>query len=213
MTWVMPRARGFGGRAGRSRKSGDDTPGNLTAAGRVAPAREHGGRRALDAHRYVRERPVLPLAPQEAEDVDVVVALAMAVPVAQHPLVAESDSQQRLRRLHVRRVRVRAEAVQPEHAEGEAGDHRLRLAVDPRAPEAPGQPRADDAAPVARGELRQPGDARRAALAMDDEQVELLAALPPGGGLVDVPAGGFGARGRGPPETPPPAPPRGPPPA
>src|SRR3954452_9280873 len=69
MTCVTPRERGFGGRAGRSRKSGDDTPGNLTATGGEARARERGRRLALHAHRHARERPVLPLAPEQAEDV------------------------------------------------------------------------------------------------------------------------------------------------
>src|SRR4051794_33249721 len=143
MTWVIPRARGLGGRAGRSRKSGDDTPGNLTAAAGFAPARERGRRRPLDAHRHARERPVLPLPPQQAEDVDVVVALAVAMPLAQDALVPEADAEQRLRRLRVRRVRVRAEAVQAEHAERQARDERLRLAVGARAPEPPREPRAD----------------------------------------------------------------------
>src|SRR4051794_29699333 len=116
MTWVMPRARGFGGRAGRSRKSGDGTPGNLTAAARFAPARKRRRRLALDVHRHPGERAALPLAPEQAEDVDVVMALAVAVPVAQHALVAEPDREQRARRMRVRRVRVRAEAVEAEHA-------------------------------------------------------------------------------------------------
>src|SRR3954454_12851083 len=83
MTWVTPRARGLVGRAGRSRKSGVDTPGNLTAAARFTAAREGGPRLALDLHRHRGERPVRPLAAQQAEHVDVVVALTVAVPVAQ----------------------------------------------------------------------------------------------------------------------------------
>src|SRR3954471_10139192 len=69
MTWVMPRARGLGGRSGRSRKSGEATPGNLTAAVRFAPAREAGRWLALDVHRHRGERPAGPLAAQQAEDV------------------------------------------------------------------------------------------------------------------------------------------------
>src|SRR4051794_2051553 len=198
MTWVMPRARGLGGRAGRSRKSGVDTPGNLTAAARFAPAREGGRRFALDVDRHAGERAVAPLAAQEAEDVDVVMARAVAVPVAQDALVTEADREQRLRRVLVRRVRVRAETVEAQHAERQPGDDRLRLAVDARAPEAPGEPGADDAAPVARRELGQPGDSGRPAFAVDDEQVELLAALAPPRGGVDVRAGLLDARVRAP---------------
>src|SRR4051794_13017546 len=182
ITWVIPRERGLPWRAGRSRKSGDDTPGNLTAV----RARERGRRLALDVDRDRRERALLPLGAQQAEHVDVVVARAVAVPVAQHALVAEADAEQRLRRLHGRCVRERAETVQAQPAEREPRDDRLRLAVGARAPEAPGEPRPDDAAQVAPGELRQPRHAHRPVLAMDDEEVELRAALPLAGGLLDV---------------------------
>src|SRR3954452_1206072 len=75
MTCVTPRERGFGGRAGRSRNSGDGTARNLTAVA----AGERGRRLAVDVDRYGGERAVLPLRAQEPEDVDVVVALAVAV--------------------------------------------------------------------------------------------------------------------------------------
>src|SRR6185312_12389882 len=65
-------------------------------------------------------------------------------------------------------------------------DDRLRLAIRPRAPEPPPEPGADDAAPVARGELRQPRDPGRAVLAVDDQQVEALAALALAGEALDV---------------------------
>src|SRR3954464_14331178 len=119
MTWVIPRARGLGGGAGRSRKSGEGTPGNPTTARDAAPARECDGRIALDLDRHGGERGRRPLRAQQSEDVDVVVAVAVAVPVAQHALVAEADLKQRLRRPHVRCVRVRAEAVQAEDVEDE----------------------------------------------------------------------------------------------
>src|SRR3954447_3407167 len=202
MTCVIPRARGLGGRAGRSRKSGEGTPGNLTAARDAAPPRERGRRLALDLDRHGGERALRPLRAQQAEDVDVVVAVAVAVPVAQHALVAEAGREQRLRRLRVRRVRVGAEAVEAEHVEDEPGDDRLRLAVGAGPPEAAGEPGADDAAPVARGELREAGDAGRAALTVDDEQVELLAALAPGGGRIDVLQRLLDARVRAPREPP-----------
>src|SRR3954471_22556272 len=181
MTCVSPRARGLGGRAGRSRKSGDGTAGNLKAVA----AGERGRRLAVDVDGDGGERPALPLRPQQPEDVDVVVALAVAVPVAQDALVAEPDREQRLRRHDVRRVRVRPEAVHAEHAEREPRAERLRLAVRAGAPEAPPEHRADDAPPVAGGELRQAGDARGPVVAMDDEQVELLASLAALGGLID----------------------------
>src|SRR4051812_7711252 len=53
---------------------------------------------------------------------------------------------------------------------------RLRLAVRARPPEVAAEPRADDAAAVADRELGEPGDAGRAVLPVDDEQVEALAA-------------------------------------
>src|SRR4051795_8872914 len=198
ITWVIPRARGLGGRAGRSRKSGGGTPGNLTA---VAPG-DRLGRLALDVDRHRRERAVLPLGAQQPEDVDVVVAIAVAVEVAQHALAAEADGQERLGRHLVRRVRVRAEAMQAEDVEDEAGHDRLRLAVGAGAPEPPAEPRPDHAAPVARRELRHARDAGRPVLAVDDEEVELLAALAPPGGGVDVGAGLLDARVRAPREPP-----------
>src|ERR671922_3104946 len=94
MTWVMPRERGLEGRLGRSRKSGNRASGKgggmLTAGERRADTAQRRGRLALDAHRNVGQRARLPLAAQQAEDVDVVVALAVAVPVAQHALVSEA---------------------------------------------------------------------------------------------------------------------------
>src|SRR3954453_12063451 len=69
MTWVIPRARGLGGRAGRSRKSGEGTPGNLTAGHDPTPARERARRLALDLDRHARERALRPLRAQQAEDV------------------------------------------------------------------------------------------------------------------------------------------------
>src|SRR4051794_1615623 len=161
MTCVTPRERGFGGRAGRSRNSGDGTARNLTAVA----AGERGRRLAVDVDRDGGERAVLPLRAQEPEDVDVVVALAVAMPVAQDALVPKADREQRSRRHGVRRVRVRAESVHAEHAEREPRDERLRLAVRAGAPEATPEPRADDAPPVAGGELRQARDARRPVLA------------------------------------------------
>src|SRR5215211_6509357 len=119
MTWVMPRERGLGGRLGRSRKSGNRSSrkgaprsgGILTAAERRPDPPERGRQVALDADRHAGQRARLPLGAQQPEDVDVVVALAVAVPVAQHALVPEADRQQRLRRLQVGGVRVGADAV------------------------------------------------------------------------------------------------------
>ena len=54
-----------------------------------------------------------------------------------------------------------------------AFDSRLAPVPQNVAPE----PGADHAAPVTDAELRQPGDPGRPALAVDDQQVELLAAL------------------------------------
>ena len=53
--------------------------------------------------------PFVPVGAQHAEDVDVVVVLAVAVPVAQDALVGEADAEQRPRRAHVVGVRVGAQ--------------------------------------------------------------------------------------------------------
>src|SRR5919202_2299988 len=91
MTWVMPAERGLEGRLGRSRQSGSRSSGKgggmLTAGERRTDAAQGGRQLALDRHRHVGQRAGLPLRPQQAEHVDVVVAVAVAVPVAQHALV------------------------------------------------------------------------------------------------------------------------------
>src|SRR6476659_1496473 len=173
ITWVMPLARGLEGRSGRSRKSGTGAfgrgrprgGGSLTAV-RAAAARERPRRVALDPDGNPGERARLPLTAQQPEDVDVVVAAGVAVPVAQEALVPEAEAEQRARRAHVGRVRVGAHAVQAEHDERQMGDRRLRLAIRPGTPEPPPEPGADDAAPVSCGELRQPRDPGRAVLAV-----------------------------------------------
>src|SRR6185312_14563918 len=186
ITWVTPCDRGLGERLGRSRKSGKRSSGTgggprgrgIVTAVRRRPGAEPGRRGgALDRHRHVAQRPRLPVVAQQAEDVDVVLAVVVAVPAAQHALVAEAERQQRARRADVLRVRVGAEPVHAELREREVGDDRLALAVRARPPERPAEPGADHAAPVAPGELRKAGDPGRPPGAVHDEQVELLAAL------------------------------------
>src|SRR3954470_10280361 len=197
MTWVTPLERGLGERLGRSRKSGNRSSGTggpwsggiLTAADRRPGAAERRRQLALDGHGDVGERARLPLGPQQPEDVDVVVALAVAVPVAQEALVAEADRQQRGGRAGAARGGVRAEPMHAEQGEGEVGDERLGLAVGAGAPEAAPQPRADHAAQVAHRQLGEPGDPGRPVLAMDDQQVEALAALALDGAARDEGAG------------------------
>src|ERR687890_1886176 len=91
MTCVTPRDRGLGERLGRSRKSGGSSGKEaasvaggamLTAGQGRTEGGERGRQLALEAHRDVRQRPVLPLRAQEPEDVDVVVAAAVAGPDA-----------------------------------------------------------------------------------------------------------------------------------
>ena len=74
----------------------------------------------------------------------------------------------------------------PEHVEGEVGDERLGLAVGARAPEAPAN-QVPTMQRRSRGEnsLR-PGDAGRPELAVDDEEVELLARVAPDSRPFDV---------------------------
>src|SRR3954468_5214847 len=158
----------------------------LTAAQGGTEGGERRRQLALEAHRDRRERARLPLLPQQPEHVHVVVAAAVAVPVAQDALVAEADSDQRPRRAHVLRVRVRADPVHREQRERQVRDDRLRLAVGPGAPETAAEPGPDDAAAVADRELGQAGDAGRAVLAVDDEEVEALAPLTLGLEALDV---------------------------
>src|SRR5207247_2984695 len=128
----------------------------------------------------------LPFGTQHPEDVDVVEALAVAVPVAQDALAPEADRLKRCARAQVLGVRVRAEAVHAEHDERDVGDERLGLAVCAGPPEAPAEPRPDDAATVAMGQLAEAGDARGTELAMLDQEVELLAPLALAGAALDV---------------------------
>ena len=99
----------------------------------------------------------------------------MAVPAAQDALAAEADALERPLRADVLDVRVGADPVQPEDLEAEVAHERLGLAVGPRPPPPPAEPRADDRAAVAPRELRQAGDADDAVLVVVLGEVELLA--------------------------------------
>ena len=66
------------------------------------------------------------------------------------------------------------------------GDHRLRFAVDLSPPKVGTEPSPNNAATVAVAQLAKAGDSCRAAFAVDDQEVELFAALALPGATLDV---------------------------
>ena len=157
ITWVMPRARGLGGRLGRSRKSGTGAfgtgrprgGGSLTAV----PRRRRAGTPPAARPRPRPAPPASGPASHSARSSPKTLTSWWRPPwrcqSRRTPSWRKPSAEQRPRRAHVLRVRVGAQAVQAEDDEREVGDHRLRLAVGPGAPEPPAEPGADDAAPVA----------------------------------------------------------------
>src|SRR4051794_24570065 len=144
----------------------------------------------------------LPRAAHHPEHDDVVQLVAVAVPAPQHALALEAHALERGLRAAVAGVRPGGEAVEAERLERQRGDERLRLEVCARAPEGPAEPRADRRAAVAGGELGQPRHADRAVLAVVDEELEHLAALPLAGQRRDVGLRLLDARVRTPREVP-----------
>jgi hypothetical protein len=91
-------------------------------------------------------------------------------------------------------VRVGAEALEPERAEGKAAYQRLGLAIGAGSPVGSSEPGADDRTAVAPAELGEQRDADRPVVAIDDGQLERLAGgaagrqrRQPRPGLVDPP--------------------------
>ena len=110
----------------------------------------------------------------------------MAVPAPQHALAHEAESLERRLRAGVLDVGVRPEALEAQVREREVGDQRLHLAGSPRSPTSGARATSRHGAAVAARELGEADDTDRAVVAMDDQQIELLAALAPVGEPDDV---------------------------
>src|SRR4051812_47109390 len=119
------------------------------------------GRIPQNGDRHGSQRASLPVLAKQAQHDDVAPLAVVQVPGGQDALLHEAHALERAHRALVVRVRVGADALQAERPEAQRQDERLRLGVGARPPVGTAEPRADDRAPIAHGELRQAGDPDR----------------------------------------------------
>src|SRR4051794_27092781 len=104
-------------------------------------------------------------------------AVGVAVIGGRDALAAEAEALERGLGAAVARAGERGQALEAEPPEGQRRDQRLGLAVRPRAPPAVAEPAPDGGTAVAPRELREAGHADRPVVGVDDQHVELLAAV------------------------------------
>ena len=107
----------------------------------VAAGHELRRRLALHAHRHLGQRAALQVLAQQPQHRHVALVAVVHVPAHQHSLLHEAEPLQRRQRARVVRAGHRAHAQQPELAERERADQRLRLRGWRRCPSARGRAR------------------------------------------------------------------------